>query len=142
MRVPFVGWAPGRIPAGTTSDEVANVMDILPTLAALAGAEVPKDRIIDGHNIRPLLERAGAASPTPAFFYYSGGGDLRAVRAGPWKLHRKKEGPELYNLKDDVGETTNVAEAQPQIVARLSGAMTQFEAHMEKTSRPIGRVSE
>ncbi len=69
LRVPCIMWAPGRIPPGTTCDEIATTMDILPTFARLAGAEVPSDRVIDGHDISDLMHgKKGAKSPTKAFY--------------------------------------------------------------------------
>ncbi len=82
MRVPCIMWGPGRIPAGKTCSEVAATIDILPTFAALAGAKLPEDRIIDGKDIWPLMSgQPGAKSPHQAFFYRRNG-----VRAGNWKL--------------------------------------------------------
>ena len=71
LRVPCVVWAPGKVPAGTVCDEVASTMDMLPTLAAFAGANAPADRVIDGRDIRDLIHGVeGAKSPTRAFYYY------------------------------------------------------------------------
>jgi len=72
LRVPCIMRAPGRIPPGTVCDEIISTMDMLPTLAKLAGAEAPIDRVIDGHDISALMNGAkGATGPTEAFFYYS-----------------------------------------------------------------------
>ena len=103
-------------------------MDLLPTLAELADGTVPDDRIIDGESIVPLLRGGSdAKSPHEAFFYY-GGTNLRAVRSGPWKLFA---GGQLYNLDDDLGETTNVAAKHPDVVARL-------EKHLEAARADLG----
>ncbi len=138
MRVPAIARWPGRIPAGTVTREVASVMDLLPTLAGLAGAEAPKDRILDGRDILPLLTTPGAKSPHEAFFYYSRE-KLEAVRSGRWKLafarsnlddipyERKKKGvppeeilPEaLYDLEADIAESVNVIDKHPDVAARL-----------------------
>ena len=128
-RVCFLARWPGKVPAGTASDELATSLDILPTFAALAGAAVPSDRVIDGKDIRPLL-LSEDAEPTPhvAYFYYFMS-HLNAVRSGRWKLHvaRTGRGPdrvteprhELYDLHADIGESTNVAAAFPQVAERL-----------------------
>jgi arylsulfatase A-like enzyme len=117
MRVPCIVRWPGVVPAGRVSGEVATAMDLLPTLAALAGAAAPADRIIDGKDIRPiLLGEEGAESPYDAFFYYMKN-DLEAVRCGRWKLHLKSG--ELYDLVADIGETENVADANPEVVREL-----------------------
>jgi len=133
---------PGRIPAGTTCDELASTIDLLPTVAALIGADLPGHKI-DGLDIRPLMfAEAGARSPHKVFYCYYGGGQLRAVRDRRWKLHfphhyrtlggkpggtggtpvpyqQAKIGLALFDLKHDVGETKNVASEHPDVVARL-----------------------
>ena len=117
IRVCTIAWWPGKIPAGTTTDEITTMMDILPTFVKLAGGEPPSDRKIDGHDIWPLLAAVpGATSPYDAFYYYRGL-KLEAVRSGPWKLHLGGGG--LFKLDADIGESTNVAAANPQVADRL-----------------------
>jgi arylsulfatase A-like enzyme len=137
FRVPFIVRAPGRVSAGTTCHEIASTLDLLPTIAKLAGTGAPTDRIIDGHDISPLLHgKAGATSPTEAFYYYAHT-RLEAVRAGRWKLHLPRPEDErwsvfgapaetaalaeplLFDLETDIGERNNVASKNPQVVARL-----------------------
>ena len=137
LRVPCIMWAPGRIPAGATSRELASTMDMLPTLAELSGGQVPQDRVIDGHDISALIHgKPGAYSPTEAFFYYQRA-QLQAVRAGPWKLHLPRQAdakwghyskaeddidilePMLFNLDKDISESQNVATQNPDVVAKL-----------------------
>ncbi len=141
-RVPTLMWWPGKIPAGSTCDELASTMDILPTIAKLIGAELPAHKI-DGLDISPLMfAEPNAKSPHETFYHYYQGGQLQAVRDREWKLFfphqyrtlagrqggtggipvaysQAKTGLELYNLKDDVSETTDVAAEHPDIVARL-----------------------
>ncbi|MEA1950327.1 MAG: sulfatase, partial [Planctomycetota bacterium] len=107
FRVPAIFWWPGTIPADRTCDELATIMDLLPTCAGLAErkkgsgpiyAQHPPGRsgkldltpfparTIDGRDIRPLLlGEEGARSPHKAFYYYFGD-QLQAVRSGKWKL--------------------------------------------------------
>ena len=141
VREPCVMRWTGKIPAGTTCTELAATIDILPTFAALAGAEVPSDHIVDGKDIRPLLfGEPGAKCPHEAYYYYWNQ-ELQAVRSGPWKLHfphtyrsLKNAGGHggkpapyvdrttpmaLFNLETDVGEQHDVAAEQPEVVARL-----------------------
>jgi len=132
---------PGHLPEGVVCAELATTMDILPTLAALAGGKLPEHRI-DGRDIRPLIEgQPGAASPTEAFYCYWLG-ELHAVRSGRWKLHfphdyrtlggrpggkggrpalynQARTGKELFDLENDIGETRNVAVENPEVVQRL-----------------------
>ncbi len=144
LRVPTVMWGPGRVPAGTESAEITTTMDLLPTFIAMAGAELPADRTIDGRDISPLMHGSpGAASPHEAFYYYRET-HLDAVRSGPWKLVFPRPGRnesewllsktgaflgellepvtglELYNLETDIGERRNVAADHPDVVARLT----------------------
>ena len=139
-REPFIARWPGKIPAGTVCKELAATIDILPTIARLSGAKLPKNKI-DGEDIWPLLSNP-TKTKTPHdvyWFYYSS--QLQAVRSGDWKLHfphsyrslrgepgsdgkpgpymQKKTGLELYNLRKDIGESTDIAAENPEIVKRL-----------------------
>ena len=143
VRVPTILWGPGRVPAGTTCDSLASTLDVLPTLAALAGTKVPDDRVIDGEDIRHLFHGDfGKANPNKAYYYYLRV-HLQAVRQGSWKLHLPREArpvgaapfsnnphiapadrigfdkPFLVNLKQDIGETTDVSSNHPEVVERL-----------------------
>jgi arylsulfatase A-like enzyme len=72
FRMPMIAWWPGRIPANSVCEELATTMDLLPTFAQLAGTTPPQDRIIDGHDIRPLLfGTEGTSSPYAAFYYWT-----------------------------------------------------------------------
>jgi len=111
--------------------------------AALAGAEAPSDRVIDGEDIRHLFRgEFDKANPGRAYFYYLRV-HLQAVRQGKWKLHLQREKepvgaapfsrnvhiapadrigfekPFLVDLENDIGETTDVSEQNPQVVERL-----------------------
>ena len=126
-------------------------MDFLPTFATMTGAEVPTDRIIDGKDISDLMtEPTQAATPHKAFFYYRGG-RLAAVRSGHWKLHVHRGGEdvlELYDLEADVGETTDLADQKPDVVATLQALIEQAREDMGddatertgKNCRPVGVV--
>jgi arylsulfatase A-like enzyme len=130
VRVPTMAWWPGKIPAGTTTDAILGMFDILPTFAALAGGQVPTDRKIDGVNIWPQLVGARDAKPAHDTFYYYRGLRLEAVRHGDWKLQiasptgrQDAQAPpfqtKLYNLKSDIGEKQDVAAAHPDVVKQL-----------------------
>tara|TARA_R110002096_G_scaffold53447_7_gene138846 strand:+ start:1427 stop:2890 length:1464 start_codon:yes stop_codon:yes gene_type:complete len=139
MREPTVIRWPGAIPAGQVNDELMTTMDLLPTFAKLAGAEVPADRIIDGKDIWSVLT-SGAKTPHEAFFYH-GGTSLKAVRSGEWKLHADDGKPtQLYHLKTDIGEKDNVMEANPKVVERLTGYLDEFAKDIAENSRPAAFV--
>ena len=149
MREATVAWWPGRIPPATVSDELLTSMDLLPTFAKLAGADLPTDRVIDGRDIWPVLSgQPGAKSPHDTFFYYRAN-QLHAVRSGPWKLHlqakqmariKGDKSPSLFQLDDDIAESTDVSKEHPDVVARLKGYIEQFQADIAANSRPAGMV--
>jgi len=163
MRVPTIAWWPGKVPANTATDEITSMMDVLPTLAGLAGAKLPTNKI-DGGDVWPVLSgQAGAKSPHADLFYFYSGFNLQAVRSGPWKLQlagndgsgkgkgKAKQAPKaepfprLYNLADDIGESKNVAAAHPDVVAKLQTLVEQAKSDLgikEKGPgvRELGRV--
>ena len=139
MREPTVVRWPGKIPAGKTNNELMTTMDLLPTFAKLAGAEVPSDRVIDGKDIWPTLT-GKARTPHKAFFYHRGR-TLSAVRSGKWKLHTKKGKPsELYDLESDIGEKQNVIKSHPEIVVSLNDYLKRFAKDIAENNRPAAFV--
>jgi len=135
-RVPFLARWPGRIPAGAASADLAKTLDILPTIAGIAGAPMPVGRVIDGQDIRAFLEGKGP-SPDEWFFYYNSGGRLEGVRDRRWKLHLtfpEKGEPvtELFDLLVDPSERWDVAADHADIVARLNARMKQFAAEVAR----------
>jgi arylsulfatase A-like enzyme len=169
VRTPTLFWWPGKIPAGTACDQFASTIDLLPTIAHLIDAPLPA-KMIDGKDIQPLLfGEPGAKSPHEAFpIYY--GARLEAIRDHRWKVvfphtFRSFEGREvksdgtsagytqvelktavLYDLENDIGETVDVSQKYPQVVARLQTAAEQFRAELGDGKaegpgvRPPGKV--
>ncbi len=142
QRVCFVARWPGRIPANSHNDAVAITVDLLPTLGKLAGAPVNGSlggKAIDGKDIAPLLMGDAEESPHEAFYYYFRG-NLNAVRQGKWKYfekHRPSRGkpllletPELYDLSNDIGETTNVADDHPAVVTKMKQLLDKMRADL------------
>ncbi|MDG2133009.1 MAG: sulfatase [Phycisphaerales bacterium] len=141
QRVPFVARYPDRIPAGLVQREVATTMDLLPTIAGLAGVELAPDRPIDGHDIMPLLEGIeGASSPTSSFLYYTAHGELAGIRRGRWKL--LLEPGTLHDVESDVGEQWNRAARHPEIVAELRALAIERDAVITREARPVLEVEE
>ncbi|PYK62109.1 MAG: arylsulfatase [Verrucomicrobia bacterium] len=171
LREPCIMRWPGKIPVGSVCHEVAATMDLLPTFAKLAGAEVPRDRIIDGKDIWPLMSgQPGAKSPHEAYFYYWAK-HLQAVRSGKWKLHlthdydhpdppghdgkpgkyaKREIGLALFDLETDVSETNNLAAQHPDLVARLQALAAKCRDDLGdsatgqegKNVRPPGKLVE
>jgi cyclophilin family peptidyl-prolyl cis-trans isomerase len=141
VREPCVARWPGQVPAGAVCREPAMTIDLLPTVTKLAGAALPANKI-DGLDVWPLLaDKPGAKNPHDAYFFYWDR-HLQALRSGRWKLHfphtyrtlagkpggkdgkpaeygEDKTGLALFDLEDDPGETTNLADRHPDVVARL-----------------------
>ncbi|MFW6598197.1 sulfatase family protein [Propionibacteriaceae bacterium Y2011] len=156
VRVPCIVRWPGQVPAGTTSAEVTSAMDLLPTLAGIAGATLADDRVRDGHDVQHLwLDPDHAVSPHSVLPYYWRN-ELEAVRKGRWKLHVLRHEPplgevvELYDLVADPGETTDLAAAEPTVVADLLAEVEQVrtrcgDAHTGAPGegrRPVGVVAD
>ncbi len=145
VRVPFIARWPGRIPRGRICHEPVMTIDVLPTVAQIAGAALPSPRI-DGRSFWPLLAgEPGAKSPQEAYFIYWGA-ELQAVRSGRWKLHfahdylkpsppgraarpgkyeTLKIAPTLFDLGRDPRELINVAAKHPEVVTHLSALADQ-----------------
>lgn len=168
-REPTIVWWPGKVPAGTVCSEPAMTIDILPTVAELIGAKLP-EHPIDGKSIWPLIAgEPGAQSPHDAYYFYYGK-QLQAMRMGRWKLHfphgyrtlqgrpggkdgkparysQAQIGLALFDLQNDVGETTDVKQEHPEVVAKMNKLAESIRQELgdqgrEGTGvRPAGRLS-
>lgn len=129
VRTPAIFWWPGTVRPAVVTD-IGSAMDLFATAVALAGAEPPTDRAIDGVDLRATLTRA-APGPRQKLFYYWDS-ELRAIRKGTYKAHFITSGaygdgdprtehnpPLLFNLAEDPGERFNIAAMHPDIVADL-----------------------
>ncbi|WP_051426262.1 sulfatase family protein [Jiangella gansuensis] len=136
IRVPFVARWPGRIPAGTVSDEPVCLFDLLPTLAGLAGGAVRDDRPIDGVDVSAVL--TGGSMPVPRPFFFFHWWTLNAVRWGRWKLHldrfprdssraQGKELPQLFDLELDPAETYDLKDRHPDVLEQLTELAAAFQ---------------
>ncbi len=121
QRVPCIIRWPGKIDGGSVCNEIATTMDFLPSITNLIAGKSPSKKI-DGINMSKLFFSNGSKSKREIFFYYNED-DLEAVRYKNWKLHIKKEGEkvnELYDLNNDIGETTNLFDKNKLVVEELS----------------------
>lgn len=146
IRVPMAIHWPGKTRPGCTSDHVVSVLDFYPTILDMAGVELPNSQPVDGTSLVPLLR--GGPQPELAerkHYWYNVTSDIiedgslilpgAAVRESDWKLLKFfQQPPRLYNLADDPGESRDLAEAQPEIAARLDQAL---EAWLEETGVAI-----
>lgn len=149
MRVPGIFWMPGRIPAGQVSSAVAANMDILPTFASLAGAELPTDRVLDGRDLWPLLSGATDESPHEYFYFFAGRGRqrearLQGIRKGRHKLRLTTGADgqlvagELYDLYADAAEKFDISSRHADLVQQLLAQARAFLAELGQSTRPLG----
>ena len=123
-RVPAIAWWPGSVPAGKVTDELAVGMDLLPTVAALAGIDLPKDRKLDGISLKDLLLKQAALPDRDCFWGYGKRGV--AMRQKHWKFITSGNGHELYDLNADIGERQNLAEKYSERVEAMQQAIAKW----------------
>ena len=132
IRVPWIARWKGVITPGQRSDVPISTIDVLPTVAELAGVPLPGDRPIDGKSLVPLLIRKGEFPERALFWHFPHyRGEVvpySVVRFGSWKLIRFYEDDrwELYNLEADLGETTDLSLTQPEKLRELKQIMEEF----------------
>lgn len=132
VRVSFIVSWPGVTKPGSTCDTPVITHDILPTLAAGCDLKIPETHTVDGVDITPLLKGERIAERALYWHYphYHPGGatPYSAVRQGDWRLVEFFEDgrTELYNLKEDVGETTNLYDKLPDRAKELHGQLIEW----------------
>ena len=137
LRVPFAARWPGRISAGRVSDEIVHAMDLLPTLASIAGGETPDDRPIDGIDMPAFLIGQQEQSGREGFIVYMGN-DIFGVKWRDWKIHFNEQSgwngvlreytmPRVYNLINDPLERDNVLFPHTWV---LKAGLPQLEEHV------------
>ena len=138
VREPFLARWPGHIPPGKVCTGLASMMDILPTVAALAGAARP-DNALDGIDIWPMLSGRKNELDRDVLLYFDDE-NVQCARLGNWKLHFSRYNnatwspppaggrknitlakPELYDLANDPDESYDVAAEHPDVVAKMQG---------------------
>jgi arylsulfatase A len=144
IRVPLIVRWPGVVAAASTSDVPVTSVDYFPTLAQIAQVELPNDRAIDGQSIVPVLKQQGTLDRDAIFWHFPHFrgklGPYSIVRQGDWKLiKRYAEGKrELYNLADDLSETTDLAAEMPERVNQLD---TVLQAWLEETGSKMPKAN-
>lgn len=144
MRVPCIGWWPGRIKPGTVERSLACNMDLFATFLRLAGSKIPNDRVIDSVDLAPMLFGSGSRK-RDSFFYYRGT-QLYAVRKGSFKAHfitrpgygqeaaKQHDPPLLFNVRHDPAEKINIADQRPEVLAEI---VREVEKH--RTAMVVGK---
>ena len=150
QRVPCLIRGPG-IPAGTVCDELTGTIDVLPTIAAITKTPLPQDKKIDGLDVSGLWMGTANRSPRTEFVHYTSEGNLEGLRQNNWKLLVKKTQPRrnqnkkaaapkppqimLFDLSKDIGEQTNLADANPDIVNKLRSRMEELDEEITRNAR-------
>ena len=146
-RVPFIARWPGRVKPGSRCDVTVCLTDLYATCAAIAREPLGKSVAEDSASLLGLLE--GKSLPRPAPVVHHSAAGMFAIRDGKWKLvagngsggREKPRGKpfgkpfELYDLSTDVGEERNVAEANPEVVERLSAALERIRERGRSVER-------
>jgi arylsulfatase A-like enzyme len=128
IRVPFFVKWPAKIKAGGVYDQPVIQLDILPTALAAAGAPATSKKPLDGVNLLPYLTGEKTSAPHENLYWRFG--QQIALRQGDWKLLKVAgdKQPRLYNLKDDIGETKDLASAQPEKLQKLQAVWDEWNS--------------
>jgi len=172
QREPCIIWYPDELEAGVEIDIPMMTIDILPTIAHLTKAQLP-EKTIDGKNVWDIWTGVSNQSPHEAYYFYYKQNELHGIRQGKWKMYfphtyrtlNGREGGkggfpvdyeyntieniELYNLEEDISETQNVANENPEVVEKmkklandfrkkLGDALTNIEGN---ENRPVGQIN-
>ncbi len=158
----MIRW-PGHTKPGSVSDVPISGVDLLPTLCEIAGIDPPGDRAIDGTSFRPLLTNKPIQRTTPLYWHFHQSRETEnrpkvAMRIGAWKILATLTGPriepyadirvadqrviksarldtfELYNLDEDIGETTDRAESEPERLAEMSAKLRKMFREVQRES--------
>lgn len=147
---------PNVIPASSVNNEISGIIDMLPTVCAIAGVDVPSDRVIDGRSILPYMQNKRLPQPINDTFVVPGS----TIRYKDFKLHIKDQkvggsnkgkgrtdrapaqGGSLFNLRKDPGETTDVSKQHPEIFSDLKRRMSAVMAELKANTRQIGKIAD
>jgi arylsulfatase A len=134
IRVPALLRWPGRIPAGTTSDQVGITMDLTASLIAAAGVPARADSKLEGMNLLPILE-GKAPQVERTLFWRSPQGSQRAVRSGDWKLVVDGLHVFLFDVRRDIGERNDLAKHRQDVAQRLHPLLRRWEGEVEAEAK-------
>ncbi|MEL6110822.1 MAG: arylsulfatase, partial [Planctomycetota bacterium] len=134
VRVACVMRWPGKIQAGASNASMMHVVDLLPTLAAVAGGSTAKCRALDGMDLSESLLRGDNGPRTEIVFEVDGSVRLPTIRSGDHKLM----GDMLFNVVEDPGETTDIAKSHPKVVAKLKQRLAEYSAQRPPLTEVLG----
>ncbi len=134
IRTPFIISWPDQYKGGREIHTPVISLDILPTVLDAAGISVSEDVLFDGKSILPVLEGKEDVLHENFFWSEGGGSGEWAVRSGDWKLVVHKEKIELFNLKNDVSESTDLSTENPDVVKELTAL---YDAWLNEMAEPL-----
>ncbi|MFI4911128.1 MAG: sulfatase [Sedimentisphaeraceae bacterium JB056] len=134
IRIPLIMSWPGQLENGSVYEKPVSALDFYPTFCNAAGAEVPSGTHLDGVDLMPYLKGKKDGSPHDILFWYSD--DRGAVRKGRWKLYVNRDVVRLCDLKNDIGETTDLSSEYPQVRDALLKEFEEFRNSMPAPLNP------
>ena len=148
MREPALAWWPGTIGPGQTCAELSSTMDLLATCCTLSDTDLPEDRVLDSHDLTPVLLGQGASSRESILYYR--GTQLMAARLGPWKAHfitqsaygggkpEEHDPPLLFHLEHDPSERHNVAQDNTAAIAKINELVAKHRKDLIVAKSQLG----
>jgi arylsulfatase A-like enzyme len=134
LRVPCIVRWPGVIPAGQVCDAFLTTLEVFPTLCAAAGIDSPKDVVLDGFDLTPIL--AGRQKSPREEMFWERRGD-KAARVGSWKWVESERSAGLFDLATDLAEKHDLSKKRPDTLAHLKSRFAAWKKHMDE-SEPRG----
>lgn len=130
LRVPCIARWPGKIPTGRVSDEFLTTLEFMPTLAAVAGTQLPPGVVFDGYDMLPTLAGQTPSPRTEMFWEFRG---QKAARIGNFKWLEAAQGTGLFDLTADIGEKQDLSQKLPDLAAKMSARWTAWRSQMDQT---------
>jgi len=134
IRVPMILHWPSKLGQGKTYRGSVSSLDVFPTVCAAAGIELPKILHLDGVDLFPYVSGEKKRSPHETLFWSNG--PNKAVRKGDWKLVKSGSSTWLYNLKNDIGETVNLATKNSKKIKELEAELEHWQSQMKSPAWP------
>jgi len=128
VRVPCIVKFPGKIPAGSVSNEFLTSLEILPTILNLAGLSLPEEIILDGFDMMPVLRGETGSGRNEMFWQRQ---DHQAARVGNWKWVESTGGSGLFNLEEDIRESNDLSESRPDKLLEMKQQFAQWRSEMD-----------
>lgn len=135
IRVPAIIRWPGRIPAGSVSDQVGITMDLTASILAATATPAPSDARLDGINLFPVLEKRAPVIERTLYWRIVGPRPQQAIRSGDWKLMLDGGRALLFNLRTDIGERSNVIGRHSDIARRLRPLLAAWQAEVDAEAK-------